>query len=69
MSNYVPNYKNDIFISYAHVDNERLPGADAGWVTTLVSALKKSLAQKVTPCGWITNSVVINPLMQISMSN
>jgi archaellum component FlaC len=47
MSNYVPNYKNDIFISYAHVDNERLPGADAGWVTTLVSALKKSLAQKL----------------------
>lgn len=47
MPNYVPNYKNDIFISYAHVDNERLPGADTGWVTTLVSALKKSLAQKL----------------------
>ena len=47
MPSYVPNYKNDIFISYAHVDNEQFPGADAGWVTTLVGALKKSLAQKL----------------------
>jgi chromosome segregation ATPase len=47
MPNYVSNYKNDIFISYAHVDNEQLPGADTGWVTTLVSALRKSLAQKL----------------------
>ena len=47
MPSYVPNYKNDIFISYAHVDNEQFPGADAGWVTTLISALKKSLAQKL----------------------
>jgi archaellum component FlaC len=47
MPTYVSNYKNDIFISYAHVDNEQFPGAEAGWVTTLVSALKKSLAQKL----------------------
>ncbi len=47
MPSYVPNYKNDIFISYAHVDNEQFPGAEAGWVTTLISALKKSLAQKL----------------------
>lgn len=47
MPSYVPNYKNDIFISYAHVNNERLPGADTGWVTTLVSALKNSLAQEL----------------------
>ncbi len=47
MPNYVPNYKHDIFISYAHVDNELLPGAEKGWVTTLVNTLKKLLNQKL----------------------
>ena len=37
----------DVFISYAHVDNEPLPPASEGWVNTLVRALKVRLAQKL----------------------
>lgn len=44
---FVPNYKNDIFVSYAHVDDQVEPGADEGWVTTLVKGLKTKLAQKL----------------------
>ncbi|MFO1433117.1 MAG: toll/interleukin-1 receptor domain-containing protein [Candidatus Competibacteraceae bacterium] len=42
---FVPGYDNDIFVSYAHVDNEPLPGAGEGWVSTLMSGLKTRLAQ------------------------
>jgi len=38
---------NDIFVSYARVDNEPLPGADKGWVTTLINGLTTSLAQNL----------------------
>jgi hypothetical protein len=38
---------NDIFVSYAGVDNEPLPGADKGWVTTLINGLKNLLGQKL----------------------
>jgi hypothetical protein len=44
---YVPNCKHDIFVSYAHVDNEPLIGADKGWVTTLVNSLKILLGKKL----------------------
>ena len=44
---YVPNYKNDIFVSYAQVDDEPLAGADKGWVTTLISGLKILLGKKL----------------------
>jgi hypothetical protein len=47
MPAYVPDYKNDIFISYAHVDNEPFPGADKGWVTTLINGLKIELGKKL----------------------
>ncbi len=47
MSTYVPNYKNDIFISYAHVDNEPFAGADKGWVTTLINGLKIELGRQL----------------------
>lgn len=36
--------RNDLFVSYAHVDDQLLPGAQLGWVTTLVSALRTQLA-------------------------
>ena len=39
--------KHDIFVSYARVDNEPLPGADKGWVTTLINGLKNLLGQKL----------------------
>lgn len=47
MSVYVPQYQYDIFVSYAHVDNEIFAGADKGWVTTLVDTLQNYLAQKI----------------------
>jgi hypothetical protein len=47
MSVYVPNYKHDIFVSYAHVDNEPLAGAEKGWVTTLINSLKILLTKKI----------------------
>jgi hypothetical protein len=31
---YVPGYENDIFVSYAHVDNIPLSGISKGWVET-----------------------------------
>lgn len=39
---YVPGYKHDVFLSYAHIDNEPL-GGEKGWVTTLAEDLKKYL--------------------------
>ena len=36
----------DIFVSYAHVDNELLPGESEGWVTQLIATLEVYLRQK-----------------------
>ena len=36
----------DIFISYAHADDEIPAGAKNGWVTTLVAELNKVLRRK-----------------------
>ena len=33
---HVPGYESDVFVSYAHVDDYRLPGDNSGWVTRLV---------------------------------
>jgi hypothetical protein len=37
----------DIFISYAHVDDEPDPGVEIGWVSTLVRHLEKVLARRL----------------------
>ena len=37
----------DVFVSYAHVDNELLPGADKGWVTNFINGLKVHLNRKL----------------------
>jgi hypothetical protein len=37
----------DIFISYARVDDERLPGTAGGWVSTFVDGLKTYLAKQI----------------------
>lgn len=37
----------DIFVSYAHVDNEVLPGEQNGWVTNLIRTLEIYLRQKM----------------------
>ncbi len=44
---FVPGYKYDIFVSYAHVDDDLLPGAEKGWVTTLVETLTTKLGQRL----------------------
>ncbi len=37
----------DIFVSYAHVDDEPLPGVEQGWVGTFVAAVKTYLAREL----------------------
>ena len=44
---YVPGYENDIFVSYAHVDNIPLSGISKGWVETFIDNLATKLAQKI----------------------
>ena len=41
----------DIFISYAHADDEVPQGANAGWVTTLIGELRKILRRKLGGSG------------------
>ncbi len=47
MATYVPRYRHDIFVSYAHVDNEPLAGPETRWVTNLITGLKPLLGQKL----------------------
>ncbi len=44
---FVPDFDHDIFISYAHVDDEPFAGGEPGWVTTLISYLTKRLNQLI----------------------
>jgi len=44
---YVPGYEHDIFVSYAHVDNQPAPNVQTGWVSTLVDGLRAYLGQKL----------------------
>jgi hypothetical protein len=44
---YLDQFDYDIFVSYAHVDDEPVAGADHGWVTHLVRCLKAQLARKL----------------------
>ncbi len=39
--------QHDIFVSYVRVDNKPPPGANKGWVTTLIDGLKNYLGQKL----------------------
>lgn len=41
---YLPDFRHDIFVSYAHVDDIPWHGIQDGWVTTLISNIKKQLA-------------------------
>ena len=47
MSTYIPNYQHDIFVSYAHVDNQPFACENKGWVTTLIKDLKNYLGKKL----------------------
>ena len=44
---FVPDHDHDVFVSYAHIDNEPLAGAADGWVTTLVRNLTTIVRQKL----------------------
>ena len=43
----VPGYENDIFVSYAHVDNIPLSGISKGWVEMFIDNLSTKLAQRI----------------------
>ena len=44
---FVQNFKHDVFVSYAHVDDQIYPPHEEGWVTALVGNLKRQLSEKV----------------------
>ncbi|MEO6221140.1 MAG: toll/interleukin-1 receptor domain-containing protein [Ginsengibacter sp.] len=44
---YLANFQNDVFISYAHVDNSVRNQNDKGWVTQFCSELKFWITQRV----------------------
>ena len=53
----------DIFISYAHADDEIPAGAKNGWVTTLVAELNKVLRRKLGGSGarsWMDHQLAAN---------
>jgi hypothetical protein len=53
----------DIFVSYAHADDETPAGARNGWVTTLVEELNKVLRRKLGGCGariWMDHQLAAN---------
>jgi len=61
MSNY--ESVQDVFISYAHADDDILRGAEAGWVTTFVDELKKLLHRKLGGSGasiWMDHQLTAN---------
>jgi hypothetical protein len=39
------NFDSDVFISYAHIDNQPLPGGQDGWVTVFHEALEQFLSR------------------------
>ena len=50
----VPDFAYDVFISYAHVNDQRIAEEDQGWVTDLHDVLSKKLLEemRVRPKIW-----------------
>jgi hypothetical protein len=44
---FVPEYENDVFVSYAHLDNEAFASQPKGWVTRFVDDLRTVLSQRL----------------------
>jgi TIR domain len=44
---FIPGYTYDLFISYAHLDNEKLPGQQEGWIELFYKSLQLKLAQRI----------------------
>jgi len=60
---YVPGYEHDVFVSYAHRDDEPAAGAERGWVTTLCQELRKGLSAKLdgpAPDVWMDHRLAMN---------
>jgi len=56
----------DVFVSYAHADDEIPIGASYGWVTTFVMELKKVLRLKLGGPGasvWMDHNLVANEIV------
>ncbi len=56
----------DIFVSYAHADDDVPCGADYGWVTTFVEELKKILRRKLGGKGasvWMDHALAANDIV------
>jgi len=53
----------DVFVSYAHSDDERPRGAEFGWVTTFTEELRKLLRMKIGGQGaniWMDHQLTSN---------
>lgn len=44
---FVPGCEHDVFVSYAHIDNEPLSGAQQGWVSTFVRDVESVVRRKL----------------------
>lgn len=44
---FIPGYLHDIFISYAHIDDQPWPGAKEGWVSTLINFISTRLTERL----------------------
>ena len=49
---FIPGYDYDIFISYAHVDNEPFSGQTTGWIKLFYEDLKPDACQAFWPHGY-----------------
>ena len=58
---YVPGCEHDVFISYAHRNNESLAGGDLGWVTRFKKTLQVLLGEKLrNPALWMDHELSRN---------
>jgi TIR domain len=44
---FVPGYQHDVFVSYAHLDNEPITGGRSGWVDALTEKLHVEVSQRL----------------------
>src|SRR5688572_19655784 len=62
----------DIFVSYAHADNEVPARATTGWVTTFVDELTKILRRKLggsSPDIWTDERLAPNAIVDVALQN
>lgn len=68
-------YKNDVFVSYAHADNEPVFDSKIQWVSNFIDDLGKFLARKLgkkngeNPAIWIDHQLALNYPLNESLTN